>query len=592
MKKFLQFFSRDISLVSRMLLIFALGAGLPMVISYILIMINTDNALREARLLQESGEVSVISEDIENHMLILENITHYMVTDLVLSGFGSEDFTDTSIVSRYHNIYNDYLERVVCYHYDSDLPETASFKYADAGVKNEQWYIQAVNRGGEVYWFYEFDDESLTSKLCVSRLITGVENSRLGVVYAVMEMKEIQQMIESRDKDTFLVYNNINVISNNTRQMEIDDILYALMDTGRDVVYRDEYSKTFRAKYMGFDAYMTYSGVGRGSEADLFAVVSVVRTEREAFPDAQTLWIFVPFIIGFILSAALIIVFSRSYSGRVAHFRRMLHDDAVGNISELPPEMAGSDEIGLMARDLHTIISEQQKLAQEVMEQRLGREMLNAKNREVEFRMLSSQINPHFLYNTLETMRMRALINGDKDVAELAKMLSKVMRHNLKVKGELMPVTDELTMVRYYMQIQDYRFGDRISYSINADDEVLKNYMMIPLTIQPFVENAYVHGLEGKESGGNISVTAEITDEGTGGILKITIADNGLGMDEKTIEQVKRSLNDMDSSIDHIGVRNVASRIRLLYGPPYGVDVESVKDEGTVVLLRMPVITL
>lgn len=107
--------------------------------------------------------------------------------------------------------------------------------------------------------------------------------------------------------------------------------------------------------------------------------------------------------------------------------------------------------------------------------------------------MLASQINPHFLYNTLETIRMKAVVNHQPEIVELVKMLAKTMRYNIQVTDRLVTLKEELQMVGYYLKIQEYRFGDRIKSELIIDPEVDGKAYILPLTIQPFVENAFVH---------------------------------------------------------------------------------------------------
>jgi two-component system sensor histidine kinase YesM len=200
--------------------------------------------------------------------------------------------------------------------------------------------------------------------------------------------------------------------------------------------------------------------------------------------------------------------------------------------------------------------------------------------------MLASQINPHFLYNTLETIRMQARVKNQPEIEELAKMLAKIMRHNIQVGDTLQPLKEELKLIRYYLKIQDYRFHDRITYEIRADEEAIARLGIMPLLIQPFVENAFVHGLESKQSGGRICICVDVQKQ-----LLISVSDNGCGMDAEKLAQVVHQLNDFDNlDRTHIGICNVNQRIRLQYGEEYGVTIESKEQEGTTVLIRLPVL--
>lgn len=201
--------------------------------------------------------------------------------------------------------------------------------------------------------------------------------------------------------------------------------------------------------------------------------------------------------------------------------------------------------------------------------------------------MLASQINPHFLFNILETIRMQAVVRDQKEIAELTKMLAKLMRHSIQAGSALRPLSAELQLVEYYLKIQDYRFHDRMRYRIEADPADIEGLMIMPLLIQPFVENVIVHGLEGKTSDGLICVRVQVADT-----LTIIISDNGCGMSRETLQETRRLLDDFENlNREHVGICNVNQRISLQYGKPYGVSIDSEEGRGTAVMLCLPILT-
>ena len=140
------------------------------------------------------------------------------------------------------------------------------------------------------------------------------------------------------------------------------------------------------------------------------------------------------------------------------------------------------------------MVKSMQQLINEAYEAKIQSETFKLNQMEAEFKTLASQINPHFLYNTLETIRMKAYCNNDKETADLVKKLGKFMRRCLEVKDGMVTLESELEFTKSYLELQSARFGDRVSYSIYC--EVDTNYKILPLIIQPIVENAFVHGIE------------------------------------------------------------------------------------------------
>ena len=179
---------------------------------------------------------------------------------------------------------------------------------------------------------------------------------------------------------------------------------------------------------------------------------------------------------------------------------------------------------------------------------------------------------------------MKAVVNHQPEIVELVKMLAKTMRYNIQVTDRLVRLKEELLMVEYYLKIQEYRFGDRIKSELVIDPEVDVKAYILPLTIQPFVENAFVHGLEQKEKDGELTIHVYKEENE----IYIEIKDNGCGMDYYELGALRKNMRDENGDDTHIGVRNVSQRIHILYGSEYGVEVYSTKNIGTKVLIHIP----
>ncbi|MCR4735668.1 MAG: histidine kinase [Treponema sp.] len=212
---------------------------------------------------------------------------------------------------------------------------------------------------------------------------------------------------------------------------------------------------------------------------------------------------------------------------------------------------------------------------------------IDSSQMEMRYKMLSSQINPHFLFNSLETIRMKALSSGDKEVATMLRILASLLRYNLSVEGKPVPLIKELDAIQNYLNIQHFRFGERVSYDIVTTCDV-QNIMILPLLIQPIVENSFLHGLENRVSGGfiYIFITNDVNEPDD---ILITVKDNGCGMDSDKIDSLMEKMNnpELHDESHSIGLTNVNSRIKLFYGEKYGLTIESEVGEGTSVIIRI-----
>ena len=216
--------------------------------------------------------------------------------------------------------------------------------------------------------------------------------------------------------------------------------------------------------------------------------------------------------------------------------------------------------------------------------QKLQKERLFSKQKEMQLKILSSQINPHFLYNTLETIRMMAVGKKENEIAATIKMLSQLLRQSLSASEKTIPLEKELELVRNYLAIQKLRFGNRMDYSINTENDP-GNCRILPLLIQPLVENSLIHGLETRQAGGYISIAVKALDK----TLRIDVSDNGTGIEPERMEKLLVDLvSGEDSSDGRIGLVNVNRRIKLYYGPDYGLTVSENPGNGTRVLMVIP----
>ena len=221
--------------------------------------------------------------------------------------------------------------------------------------------------------------------------------------------------------------------------------------------------------------------------------------------------------------------------------------------------------------------------------------VLQMKREKAKYLALQSQITPHFLFNTLEDIRSDALEAGMRDIARVIGALSTHLRYILE-SDNLVWLEDELDNVEDYYTIQKYRFGDRLNLIMELPDEHLGcPKVKIPkLTLQPILENAISHGLEGKISDGEIRIVVETTQHD----LLIGVRDNGVGMKQEKLRELNDSLKDGkragaedDSDGErHNGIAlvNVNSRIRLIFGEKYGIHVYSMENAGTEVQIRVP----
>ncbi len=220
-----------------------------------------------------------------------------------------------------------------------------------------------------------------------------------------------------------------------------------------------------------------------------------------------------------------------------------------------------------------------------------GEEITRLRQKQAEYLALQNQINPHFLYNALEAIRSDALLADCEDIAETTEALATFFRYTISNVQEYVTFSDELDNAENYFTIQRCRFGDKLEMELEMENEDLLEARMPKLILQPLVENAVVHGLEGRMEHGTVHISIENSEN----TLFLRVKDNGVGISEEQVallneEFAHGSPSSGDKKRGGIALRNVNSRIRLMFGENYGLRVFSAKGIGTECCVTLPLL--
>lgn len=278
-------------------------------------------------------------------------------------------------------------------------------------------------------------------------------------------------------------------------------------------------------------------------------------------------------LLALILSSALTV----SIVGPLKRMKRLMHRVEMGDYN-VRLRTNANDEVGQLGRSFNHMVEQINALVNRVLTMKIYQQ-------QAEFELLRSQINPHFLFNTLESINMKAELNEDYEVADMVSLLGKLFRLSLQQNAEQITLARELEYVDVYMRLQRIRFP-KMSYSIDFSAELLEAYTL-PWIIQPLAENAIVHAIA--PAGGSGSIHIRGLREGDDGLL-IEIIDDGAGISEERLAELLESLGQPQEQGDgeqHIGVYNVHKRISSYWGQGYGLSMQRRPEGGTVVQLRM-----
>lgn len=286
------------------------------------------------------------------------------------------------------------------------------------------------------------------------------------------------------------------------------------------------------------------------------------------------------FIIAFVLFILSIInsYISTRITDPIKELEKAVNEIEQGNL-EVEVRSAGSYEIQHLGTSIQSMARRIRKLMNDIVAE-------HESKRRSEFDTLQSQINPHFLYNTLDIIVWMIENEKQSEAVKVVTALARFFRISLSKGKSIIPVKDELEHVRNYLMIQHMRYKNKFTYDIEADEDVLE-LASLKLMLQPLVENAIYHGMEFMDGDGEILVRAWRREDD----LYMSVSDNGLGMTREQVERLFRASDHTSSGRGSgIGVKNVNERIKLYFGTGYGLDIQSEPDEGTTVTAHLPAI--
>ena len=255
-----------------------------------------------------------------------------------------------------------------------------------------------------------------------------------------------------------------------------------------------------------------------------------------------------------------------------------------GNL-DVTVSVQSGDEMKQIADNLNTMTRKVKELIQKVTEATERQNKAEIRALEAQIQALEAQINPHFLYNTLDSINWMAIEKQEYEISKMLRNLGVILRYSISKSNQKVSISEMADWLEKYLSLQKMRFNDVFSWEIFIEEEA-KNMKIHKLLVQPFVENAIIHGFKGIEAGGMLRVDIMLSDEKDK--LTIIIEDNGKGVPKEVVEQMKKREYDNEDS-KHIGLGNTFTRMKMYYGESASGDISSIPEIGTIVTLNIPI---
>lgn len=447
-------------------------------------------------------------------------------------------------------------------------------------ASREVWYLQERAMKDDCFSYFALKDSEPILSLVkdIEELDTEhLSRSQLGIIKLDVAMKRlfVPAATDSEENATYdvIVYKN---------EGEDAKILYQTLKENGSEILKKYWSDTAKEETGANSEGLidTYTVAGQTLEDYGLNLLFLFDNQDSLEKRAEIIETILPLLLLLMIAVTGVIYwYSKDFSSRVELLVKKFRRAETGDLS-VSEKISGTDEIAVLDQQFNRMLGKLDQLIKTSYVQKL-------ENKEAQLKNLQLQINPHFLYNTLETISSIAAVKQVFVVCDICGKLGEIFRYSLgKNYGELVPLEQEMTHIKNYMFIQKIRYGDRLQVFYNIDVDAA--HVHIPrFILQPIVENAISHGLSNLTSVGTLEVSAfEKKDR-----LYIEIEDDGEGMVREKVAEITRFINTAKpvEGKKNIGIRNVNQRIKLAYGEAYGITIRSAPYQGSRFTIQLPI---
>ncbi len=440
-----------------------------------------------------------------------------------------------------------------------------------SSVQETEWY-QYLQQSGQDSILYFYYDDAKSPAVDAKRRLLFVRRMNFFGSDSCEKVVRIE-----------LDYSNLVRVINN---MNYESCVYICQD-GDILLSNDGYSNVGQ-EFVAFDK---YEEVGYEKEISYYGTEWQIYILKSKSSVVALIGENLPFILLLVLGNAvlpwiLMSQINRSITVRMQELSRAFESVDKDKLKELP-DVRGQDEIGSLMQNYNRMVKRTNELIQTVYKERLREQEMDIARQNAELLALHSQINPHFLFNALESIRMHSILRQEYETADMVEKLAIMERQNVDWGNDTVEIKREMEFVEAYLSLQKYRFGERLSYELDIDD-ACKEIQIPKLTVVTFVENACVHGIESKTAPGWIFV--RIYREAQ--MLCIEVEDTGDGIEEEELAKIRERIE--QASIEklkekgRVGMLNACLRLKMLTENTVEFVVESEKGVGTMAQIRIP----
>jgi two-component system sensor histidine kinase YesM len=568
----------NVRLRNKMLILYVFSVLVPILCTNVIFYVVMTNNVKEQRMTDISRAVQQVRNDFRAEVDDIVGLSTVFYTDYILNEILEEEYEQPH---EYVAAYDSYLRRVLynpIYHavqtvtVYTDNPTvlySGGIGLISEQIKQTEWYKLANDNDRSYPVFMRTESN------------TGVKDTfsiiRVMDYYSSLDVRHKIIKIDFRTDQIRQIFSNLNLQGHIYLLNPEGDIEFTTnpsIDWSREVV---PYTTLDKDNVEFIETFTTDNYLKGWSLIGTIAVDEVFREVNKS--KSFVIW---AASIVLILPTLVIILMTRSISSRVVRILR--HMKKAGNQNfDTMLQIEERDEIGQLSVEFNRMINKIKSLIDDVYIADIQKTNLELQHRNAQLNALQSQINPHFLFNALETIRMRSLMKNETETAKIIHNMAKIFRTSLTWGKDRVTVKEEMEFILCFLEIQKYRFEDRLNYQIEIDPQAY-DCTVPKMMFLPFVENASIHGIEPLKKGGDIHVQIECEQDS----LVFSIRDNGVGMSPEHVHKLYGYMKSEEDMGDRIGVQNVIYRLKLVYGDRFSFHIDSDKGKGTYIRILIP----
>lgn len=577
------------SIRRKLLIIYILCVLIPMFVTYSLMVYTVKSNEKKEQKINIDHVIDRVTYNLNGVIDECMMLSNHIIDDDKLNNIISTEYNSPlEYYDNYFNLLNDtrikdyynpqHIYRINVYVENDSIINSANiFKLTDE-IKGREWYKQYIQNNENTTITVEYDKEK--------KIFVDSNSSRV-----ISVVRKLDKYNDDKEKIVKIDI-NYNALLGNILNEQMYEKLY--------IVNEDKILLSNKEKYYPEENFKSINVINQNN---------ILREESLKLNESKNEWKIIftedkqlsmdylkstkkPFIaliiFNLILPTIVISLISNSLRNRVKLINTYL-DKVKNEEFNVIDKVEGKDEIGSLIESYNLMVLKIKELIEVVFKEDAEKKLLQLAKKQSELKALQSQVNPHFMFNTLETIRMRSLIKKEEETAEIIEKLSMILRKTINWGDDNITIQEEMMFVKNYIDIQKYRFGEKLSYNFYIQEEC-NNFKIPKLSILTFVENSCVHGVQDSEDNTSINVSVFKDME----YLYIEISDTGEGISKDMLNEIRRKIKEANFELFNesksIGMFNAFIRMKMYFNNNIFFEIESKEKEGTDITLKIAMV--